>query len=291
MKRILTATATATVLAIVASQSAHASIAKPDTGNGELIFVVQNETALVSFTLDLGIRLQTFQAFGNNFDYNLLFNVAADSNWGSFVTAVGGSSGVAASSWAVLAFDGVGPSTVGGRNVLTTAQTAAGGFDATATQMRLTNNQRFSLMSRSGNQDAFFDAVDTTGTHGALGVAPDISVHGSSVNFITDDNPRAYFGESTSLTPNFGGNASFRSTNAVGQSSLFASMTRSSTGNLPSNLAIVTPFGGGAVPYATWLFNGQTLAYTAPIPEPSTYALLALGVAALLAHTRRRRVD
>ena len=288
MKKILTAAAFA-ALAVFTSQSAYASIAKPGSGNSELIFVVQNETVQVSFTLDLGIRYAEFRASGNSFDFNPSFSVATDPNWAAYVTAVGGATGVASSRWAVMAFDGTGPSQPGGQGLLTTAQTEAGGFDPTVTRMRLTQNQRLALITANGNINAFFDGVDTTGTHGAVGVAPDISVNGSSVNFITDANPRAYFGQSTGLTPSFGGFAPFRSTNDVGQASLFAYLTRSSSGNLPQNLAFVTPFGGDALPYATWLFDGTTLTYTAPIPEPATYALLLIGVAGVLAHARRRR--
>jgi len=280
MKKVLTAM----MLAVVAAQSAHAAIATPGSGNGELIFVIHNPTLQVSFTKDLGIGLETFLANGSDPSYSQAYNIAADANWSAYTDAAGG---LAGSFWAVMAFDSTGPSTPNGQRLLTTARSEAAGFEATAVRMRGTLNQRFTLMVANGNVNAFFDNVNLTGSHGVVGQALNFADNGSSVNRITDERPRAYFGQSTGLQPGFNGNASFSSTSAVGEKALFAYMTRSSTGNGATAFATVTPFGNADVPYATWEFDGQTLAYA--VPEPSTYAMLGLGLAGVLAYARRRR--
>jgi len=285
MKKILTAV----MLAVVAAQSAHAAIATPGSGNGELFFVIHNPTLQVSFTKDLGIGLETFLASGSDPSYSQAFNIAADANWGAYQTAVGatGPGGLAGSFWAVMAFDATGSANPNAQRLLTTSRTAAGGFEATAVQMRGTTNQRFSAMINNSNVAAFFDFVNQTGSHGVSGQILNFAANGSSVNSITDPFPRAYFGQAQALTPSFNALASFSSTSAVGEKALFAYMTRSGLGNGATAFATVTPFGNADVPFATWEFDGQTLAYA--VPEPSTYALLGLGLAGLLAYTRRRQ--
>lgn len=269
---------------------AFAAIAGPLGGNGEIFLVVQNTANQVSYSFDTGIRMDTFFANGEVPGSSLSFNIASDPNWQAFVAAA---SSIESSAWAIMAFDGTGNNQPGNQRLLTTARQQATPAATAALVGQMTNAQ-FSLGVTQVAPQQWFAEVNVSGTHANPAGTPlfplNEEINGSSVNFATATVPFGYFGQPGGLTPTFNGNAPFQSTNFISptSSSTFYYLTRSSTGNLASNRVIVDPFQteGGL---ATWSFNGQQLTYTAPVPEPTTYALLALGLLGIGLKLRQHR--
>jgi hypothetical protein len=282
MKRTLLAIA----LSAVAAQSAYATIAPPASGNGELFLSVSNTVVQVSYTLDLGIFMDDFLANGNTVGYAPSFNVAADPNWQAFLTATGGS--LANAEWVVMATDGTGGSQPERHRALITARQLVDPA-TTIAQIRTTTNFGFSAMVNGSSTLDFYNAVNQTGTHGAVGVAPDFSVNGSSLNRATDERPNAYFGQPNALNATFNSFARFNATNVVNESTTsgFYYLYRSSSLNGNNNLITVVPFQSTDGVLATWEFDGNTLAYA--VPEPSTYALLVAGLIGIGVLVRRRQ--
>ncbi len=264
-------------MAIVIGAPAFAAIAPGSTGNGELFLVVQDATNKVSFSYDLGVTMNDFQAVGDTLGYKKSWNVASDANWTNFASVA---SSLSTATWAVLAFDSTGSNTAGNQRVLTTIRA---GQEAVAGNWV---NNNFSLGIGLAQAGEFFDSVNSTGTHKPNA---DTSVNGSSVNFESEGNGQAYFGKVGSLTPTFNGTATFSSTNLIGASSSFAYITRSGTSGIGK--VLVNAF-DNAYGVATMTFDGNALQFQAqamPVPEASTYALMLAGLAAVGAMVRRRR--
>lgn len=260
-------------MAIVLGAPAFAAIAPGTSGNGELFLVVQDSVAKVSFTLDLGITMDSFIANAEALTgYKKSFSLAADANWTAFKGAADETKAV----WAILAIDSFGGTQPNTTRLVSTVRSGASGTIGSWT------NQAFNNNIGATQAGLFFDAVNSTGTHAP---ATNYSANGSSFNLATEG--FSYFGTSGGLTPNFNGGGFF-STNVVGVDSLMYYVTRSSTQNTAASRVRSDQFGNtfGATMAS---FDGSTVMITTPVPEPTTYALMLAGLAAVGFVARRRR--
>jgi hypothetical protein len=267
--------AAAAVLA--AAAPAFAAISPPSGGNGELFFVVRDDVAQISYTLDLGVTLNDFYSLGQQAGgYAASWTIdSTDANFMSFL----GQTDAANYQWAVQGGDSVGGATAGGVRWFTTAVagTAVGTID------NMTNTQ---LTNGLGAANTFYGVVNASGTHAS-------QPNGSSVNNILDAG-QTYYGEPGGTGPTFNSQAPFSNLNAVGASSAFYHITRS--GAVGLNPVTVDPFDNASGQgYFSLLSNGAggyTLSYAigtvAAVPEPGGIALLLAGLTAMGFVGRRR---
>lgn len=216
-------------------------------GNGELFLSVYDGVAQVSYTLDLGITQNEFFSWGQADGGNQRFWAVNDANWSSFLGQVN----PAGLRWAVAGIDQTGGTAVGGVRLFTTVRqgdetvlidtTLTAADDPTRILgLSTMTNQLLSLGISATQAGTFFTGLNNTGTHGAVGAAPNYAVNGSSVN-ANADSGNGYFGEGgVGFTPTLNGNAPFDITNEVGKSSWFYYVSRSSTNQL--DMAIVDEF-------------------------------------------------
>jgi len=226
-----------TVATVSTLSLAQAAIWRPESGNSELIFLVRDPVAEVSYTLDLGIRIDDFFVLAQQNAGYQRFWLLDSPIFDSFLSQV---SSTAALEWAVLGFDAVGPATPGGRKLFTTVKQGSEALIAT------TANTNFNLAVANTNVFAFFDQTNETPSHGVIGNNFSYEVNGESVARADSPlSPRAYFGNPTGLNPFIGGFLPFSTINLVGRSSWFYYLTRSGSGNLPQNRVLVDEFDNG----------------------------------------------
>lgn len=202
------------------SSIAQAAIAPGTTGNGELFLNVVDETAKVSYTLDLGIQMDTFfTSAQDNSGYQRFW--AVDSvNWSSFLALVS----LPNLRWSVLAIDHLGNNNVGQQRLFSTVR------QGQERRFETWTNNNFSLGTSQTTAGLFFNAVNSLAGHLPL---TNYSVNGDSFSF-EQDSGRAYYGEAGGLTPTYNNNTTSvpNATNLIGQSSWFYYYTRSSSSQL-----------------------------------------------------------
>lgn len=267
------------------SMSSFAAIAPASSGNGELFVVIQDATAQISYTLDLGVTMTQFlasnqQVGGYTQDWSLNLG---DGQFASFLAQTN----PANYQWAVLASDALGPVTGGNQRLFATA---AVGTTAATIQTTLNANLRGAIGTAGiGN---FYNAVNASGSHGVAGVPLDFAVNGSSVNNITDAGA-GYFGEAGGTGPRLAGNAlPYSMTNAIGAISSFYSLASTASAGAIGAAGFnqfANAAGAGSFTLASNA-NAYSLNYTiAAVPEPTGLALLLAGLGAIGFVGRRRQ--
>ena len=199
---------------------AQAALAPGTTGNGELFLNVVDDTAKVSYVLDLGIFMDAFfQDAQDNSGYQRFWPVDSTA-WSGFLAATS----LPNLRWSVVAIDSTGSNVAGAQRLFTTVLQST---STTAPWARWTN-QNFSLGIGATQAGNFFNAINTLLVHQPSG---DYSVNADSFSLETDPG-RSYYGESGGLTPSYNGTTTLNATNQIGRSSWFYYLTRSSTSQI-----------------------------------------------------------
>jgi PEP-CTERM motif len=241
---------------IAAGASTHAAV---ETGSGvnsgELVFVAYDPTTLLSYSFDTGLRYQDFLPTTTS---SVTFSL---DNFGSFLSQVG-SANQAGIRWGVFGSDGTSP--IG----MLTTQNGTGGSNPA--QSRIAN-----INSGIGS---FFAVHNPLGTHAT-------QANGSAIyqaDSATAGTDGGYGGRLLGPNNNFNSNLSFNATGALNESLNFVRFS-SPTALTSTRTQFATTLGA-----STWSVNGNNLVFTAPVPEPSTYALMLAGLGALGFMARRR---
>jgi hypothetical protein len=266
---------TLAALAFAAAGQANASIADFNTGNGELFFSLWDPVNQVSYTRDLGISMNDFLSgtagtspsayVHTNTGVNAAgfsLNFASDANLQNFMATATASNLI----WNIGAGDLTGGNGYNAQRYLTTTKASL----STVKTQTNTNLTKFS------GANLYVDQVDLI----QGGTAAD----NFSSTAAGTSNP-AYTGGVNGYGVTWGGKSVFNTTASIGQSMYFYFMTPSSTSTTAK--AFVDQY-GNQNGVSTWSFDGQKLAFNAPVPEADTWAMLGLGLVGVGAIARRK---
>ncbi len=279
LRKQLSAVAVA-VLGAFASGSASAAIQLATTGNSNLVFSAWDDRGTADTTddsgyvRDLGLLMNdlatatlstnasngpTFQAGASQKVIDALSGLSTDA---AFTTWFNGTN-KSTVQWNVVGADTTG---TGGRRLITTLDSLEAPASFAANNAFTTITNRF---------DTFFADVNTLGTHAS-------QPNGSAVINFTE-NPNQYPGGQR-WGSNFAGSASFD--NAAGLDAPMTFWLLTNAGS--SNLTEVRSLQFMVNPPLVLKLSSDGVLSAAPIPEPSTYALMGLGLAGIAVVARRR---
>lgn len=190
-------------------------------GNPELVFTVFDPEAKVSYTLDLGLDMDTFFINAQQDAGTQWFKPVDDENWSTFLSLTSRDK----LRWVVLSAH-IGGLAAGQQRLFTTLTQ---GHEA---KLRDWTNQQFTNGIGDPSYGQFIAQSNQSGTHAIP--RNDYTSNGSNVATALDVTaPRAYFGKrstGTMMDESFNNTASgFTAGNPLGQSSWFYYLTRSGT--------------------------------------------------------------
>ena len=259
MKFNTLALAAALALSAGAANAALTNGANTTTGSS-LMLIAYDEVAQVSYVKDLGTYTNDFFTTGKLSPASWLVN---DAQWSQFVAATT----VSNVNWLVLGYQATG-SAIDSRKIMTTV-------NVNNTFEDVLTGTNSSLNGTFGTLNNYVGAASLTGTHLQ-------EENGSSFNVLGEGfQGNAYFmGVDRS---NAQGNLKYQTNNLLGTTAEFVFLSRPGSANgLTPNFQNPGTFTFGADASGAY-----ELVY-APVPEPTTYALMVAGLAAVGLMARRR---